>query len=284
MSEAPLSSAPVTPSPGHPLIPPVYEPLAAREGRTAEALRVRRIGGSDLAAALRAGIDDFAHQPSQIVFLMLIYPIVGLFLARAVLGHDIAPLLFPLAAGFALLGPFAAVGLYEISRRREAGLDHGWRYAFDVLRSPSIGAIAMLGLVLMVIFLAWLVTAMAIYRLTLGFYAPDSLSAFAQALFGTRQGLALIALGNGVGFLFALLTLSLSAVSFPLLVDRPVGLACAVRTSLAAMRANPGPMLAWGLIVAVALLLGALPAFIGLAVVLPVLGHATWHLYRRIVV
>ncbi|QRG09707.1 DUF2189 domain-containing protein [Xanthobacter dioxanivorans] len=247
------------------------------------ALRVRHIGPEDLVAALRAGVADFRAHPSQLFFLMLIYPLVGLFLARLAFNHDVLPLLYPLVAGFAFLGPIAAVGLYEVSRRREAGLPHGLRYALEVRHAPTFGAIAMIGFVLMVIFLVWLVAAMGVYRWTYGAYVPHTLASFLSDVTSTRHGLKLVIAGNAVGLLFGLLAMAVSVVSLPLLVDRPVTLACALRTSFRAVAVNFWTMLLWGMIVAAALAAGSLPFFIGLAVVLPILGHATWHLYRRLV-
>jgi uncharacterized membrane protein len=250
---------------------------------------VRPIGFGDLRAALAAGWADFSANRTDVIFLSVIYPVVGLVLFRAALGYDVLPLLFPLAAGFALLGPFAAIGLYELSRRRELGLDSTWRNSFDVLRSHSLGAILLLGLVLTVWFLIWLLVAQAIYQACLGTAPPASLGAFAHDVLGTPAGWLLIVVGNGVGLVFAVAAFSFSVVSFPLLIDREVAattaekLSIAVHTSLRAVATNPLPMAAWGLIVAALLLAGSLPCFIGLAVVMPVLGHASWHVYRRVV-
>ena len=244
---------------------------------------IRKIGLADLKDALARGIDDFLAMPSHAVFLCLIYPIVGFVLARLVLGYNVLPMLFPLAAGFALVGPFAAIGLYEMSRRRELGMDVSWRHALDVFRSPSIGPILVLGLFLVAIFLTWLAVAQAIYVANFGYTPAASMPDFIQQVFGTPAGWALIIVGNGVGFLFAALVLTLSVVSFPLLLDRDVGAATAVLTSVRAVLANPVMIALWGLIVAALLALGSIPAFFGLAVVMPVLGHATWHLYRKVV-
>jgi len=244
---------------------------------------IRKIGLADLKDALARGIDDFLAMPSHAVFLCLIYPIVGFVLARLVLGYNVLPMLFPLAAGFALIGPFAAIGLYEMSRRRELGMDVSWRHALDVFRSPSIGPILVLGLILVAIFLTWLAVAQAIYVANFGYTPAASMPHFIQQVFGTPAGWALIIVGNGVGFLFAALVLTMSVVSFPLLLDRDVGAATAVLTSVRAVQANPVMMAIWGLIVAALLALGSIPAFFGLAVVMPVLGHATWHLYRKVV-
>ena len=245
--------------------------------------KVRTIGLADLKDALALGWDDFAAMPSHAVFLCLIYPVVGFVIFRLVLGANVLPLLFPLAAGFALIGPLAALGLYEMSRRREQGLDVSWKHALDVFRSPSLGAIIVLGLMLVAIFLVWIAVAQAIYVANFGYTPAASMPDFVEQVLRTPAGWTLAIVGNAIGFLFAVLVLTLGVVSFPLLLDRDVGVATAILTSVRAVLANPFTMAVWGLIVAALLLAGSLPAFIGLAVVMPVLGHATWHLYRKVV-
>jgi len=251
--------------------------------RSPQAIVIRRITPSDLRHALARGVDDFVAMPSHAVFLCVIYPLLGLFLIAMTLGNSMLPLAFPIAAGFALVGPLAAIGLYELSRRREAGLDSSTSHAFDVLHSPSLGAIVALGLLLMAIFLIWLAVADAIYIANFGYHGPDSIGAFISDVFDTRAGWMLIVVGTGVGFLFAVLVLTISAISFPLLLDRDVGAAVAVLTSIRVVAKNPLTMALWGFIVAASLLVGSIPFFLGLTVVMPVLGHATWHLYRRAV-
>ena len=254
-----------------------------RENLHSPAPAVRRIGVADLGLALARGYDDFAAYRTDVIFLCVFYPLVGLVLARLAFGYDLLPLIFPLASGFALVGPFAAVGLNEMSRRREAGMAVTWADAFGVFRSPSLGAIVVLGLVLMAIFLLWLLAAEAIYQITLGPAPPVSLGGFVHDVLSTPTGWTMIGLGLGVGFLFALLVLAISVISFPLLLDREAGVDTAVLTSIRAVLTNPGPMAAWGLIVAGGLVIASIPFFLGLIIVMPVLGHATWHLYRRIV-
>jgi uncharacterized membrane protein len=244
---------------------------------------IRRIGPADLFDALARGWEDFAATPSHGVFLCIIYPALGIAIAGLTLGFATLPLLFPLAAGFALIGPVAALGLYELSRRREAGVSASAPDALEVLHSPSLGAIVALGALLMIIFFTWIATARAIYVANFGYGMPDSIAQFAHDVLFTHAGWTLILVGNFVGFLFAAVVLMISAVSFPLLLDREVGAAVALLTSVRVVLANPLTMAFWGLIVVALLVAGSLPLFIGLAVTLPLLGHATWHLYRKVV-
>lgn len=244
---------------------------------------VRHIDFSDLLTALRKGFEDFGTYRTDVLFIGLIYPLAGLVLGQIALGNDMLPLIFPLVSGFALIGPVAAIGLYEMSRRREKGLEVTWSHALDVLRSPSFGAILGLSLILAAIFALWLGVAAVIYALTLGPGTPASIAGFVSDVFTTGAGWAMIILGVGAGFLFAVVVLAISVVSFPMLLDRKVRVGTAIRTSVEVVLANPGPMLAWGFIVASCLVVGSLPLLLGLIVAMPVLGHATWHLYRRAV-
>jgi uncharacterized membrane protein len=244
---------------------------------------VRKIDLSDLGDALRLGWEDFKAIPTHAVVLCLIYPVLGLVLFRMVLGHSLLPLLFPLAAGFTLIGPFAGLGLYELSRRRERGEEPSAMDAMHVLRAPSFGAILGLGMFLLVLFGIWIVAADGIYVATFGYAPAASMPDFATRVLTTPEGWTLIIVGCGVGFVFAVAALCISVVSFPLMLDRHATAIDAIRTSLRAVKMNPFTMAAWGVIVAVLLAVGSLPFFVGLCVVLPVLGHASWHLYRKVV-
>ncbi|MGH6935584.1 MAG: DUF2189 domain-containing protein [Methylocella sp.] len=239
---------------------------------------VRKIGPADLKYALSKGVDDFLAMPSSLFFLGLIYPIVGLCLA----GYTL-PLLFPLMSGFALIGPIAAIGLYEISRRRELGLETHWSNVFDVRHSPSVPSLLALGLLLLIIFRLWLAAAESLYGWLYGPGEPESYAGFLNDILTTSRGWTLIVLGNAIGCVFAVVVMSISVISFPLLLDRDVGLAVAILTSLRAVRKNPVTMAIWGLIVAAILALGFLLLFVGLAVAVPILAHASWHLYRKVV-
>jgi uncharacterized membrane protein len=244
---------------------------------------VRKIGFGDIKDALAKGWDDFSAIPTHAVFLIAIYPIIGLCLVATTLSYDVFPMLFPLASGFALVGPLAALGLYELSRLREQGHDVSWVDVSGVRRSASIGGIVALGVVLAIIFLLWLAVAQAIYVANFGYTPATEIPDFVKRVFTTPAGWNLIVIGNGIGFLFAVLVFTISVVSFPLLLDRDVGAAAALLTSVRAVIVNPVMMTLWGLIVVSLLVLGSLPFFLGLTVVLPVLGHATWHLYRKVV-
>src|SRR5947209_1042271 len=244
---------------------------------------IRTITLSDLQDALRLGWQDFMAVPSHAIILCVIYPVLGLVLARTVLGYSILPLLFPLAAGFAILGPFAALGLYELSYRRERGEPASAADALEVLRSPSFGAMLGLGALLLALFVVWIATAQAIYVAAFGYESAAGIPDFARRVLTTSQGRWLIVVGCGTGFLFALVALCVSVVSFPLMLDRHASAADAMTASIQAVARNPVPMAAWGLIVAALLMIGSLPFFLGLAIVLPLLGHATWHLYRKVI-
>lgn len=255
----------------------------ATQRSTVQTPQVRRISTDDLWEALYRGFQDFLAKPSHLFVLGAIYPIAGILLMWLFAGYQIVPLLFPLIAGFAIIGPFAAIGLYELSRRREAGLEAEWRHAAGVMTSPSIGAILALAALLTALFFGWLLAALIIYGITMPGPPPETIAGFATQILTSPGAVGLIVIGNLVGFVFAAVTLVISVVSFPFLVDRKAGAAEAIALSLRASAANPKEIALWGLIVAVLLVLGALPLLVGLAIVVPVLGHATWHLYRKLV-
>src|SRR5437899_60166 len=223
---------------------------------------IRKIGLSDLSDALRLGWEDFKAIPTHAIVLCVIYPVLGLVLFRMVLGYSLLPLLFPLAAGFTLIGPFAAIGLYELSRRRERGEEAAAWDAMHVLRAPSFGAMLELGTLLLVLFITWIAAADAIYIATFGHAPAASMPDFATRVLTTPQGWWLIIVGCGVGFLFAVVALCVSVVSFPLMLDRHATAGEAMVTSLQVAAKNPVTIAAWGLIVAMLLVLGSLPLFL----------------------
>ncbi len=248
-----------------------------------ERFEVRTIGVNDVRDALRQGWADFLDKRGDLVFVGIIYPVIGMAAAIAAFGGSLFPFLFPVAAGLGLLGPVAASGFYELARRREEGLEAGWTHFLDVARRPAFESLAAVASLLLVIFASWIATAAFLYLALFG-DAATSAGAFLGRLFTTSEGWALIVLGNLAGFVFSVLALMVSVVSMPMLVDKDVDARTALRTSMRAVMANKAVMLRWGVTVAALLVIGSVPFFVGLAVVLPVLGYATWHLYTRIVV
>ena len=246
--------------------------------------QIRSLTLQDLRIALHKGWADVMAFRSDVVFVCLLYPVIGGVLALLAVQGNSLQLVFPTLSGFALAGPVAAVGLYEMSRRREQGEPTSWLAYLDVIRSPKFGGILILSLFHVVVFLVWIMSANLIFDATMGPETPVSITSFARDVFTTGAGWALIAIGMAVGFAFSAAVLAISVVSFPLLLDRDVSLPTAVVTSVKVALKNPVPIGVWGLIVAASLALGSLPALLGLVLVLPVLGHSTWHLYRQAVV
>lgn len=250
---------------------------------------IRQIEVADLKDVLVRGYHDFAAYRTDILFLILIYPMICLVVGAAAFNHDLLPLLFPIISGTAIMGPFVGTVLYEMSRRREIAearqhADEGytWANAASLLKSCNFGAIMMLGLVLVALYALWLAAAYGIWHALKGPQPIETIGFFVQQVFNSQAGWLLMLFGCGIGFLFAGLALMIGVVSFPLLLDRDVGLGTAVWASVRVTLANPVPVAAWGAIVVGGLVLGAIPLFLGLVVVMPVLCHATWHLYRKL--
>jgi uncharacterized membrane protein len=245
---------------------------------------IRRIDAGDLDWALREGWKDFRDKRGELLFIGVVYPIICLIAVVVTFNDPLLPLLFPLVAGLSIAGPAVASGFYELARRREEGRDSSWWHFLDPLNGRSRLPLAMLTAGLAVLFVGWLIVAYAIYDITFGATAPLRLGDVLGRLFTTPAGWQLIVLGNLAGLAFAIATLVLAVVSFPMVVDKPVDAGLAVRTSIAAVRMNPREIFGWGLRVAGLLLIGLVPLAVGLAVVLPWLGYSTWHLYTRLVV
>jgi Predicted integral membrane protein len=245
--------------------------------------QVQRVGWGDIRIALGRGVEDFKANRTDVVMLAIIYPIAVLLGVAAMARHAVIPMVFPVVSGFTLIGPLATIWLAELSRRREAVGSASLADAAGVFRSPQIGAILALGACEILLYFAWIATAAAIFRATIGPAMPATIGGFVSAVFETPAGWTLIVAGVGTGFVFALIGLVVGCVSMPLLLDRHVSVGTAVAISVRAFRTNPGTILAWGFVVVTSVVLGAIPLLFGLVVVVPILGHATWHLYRRIV-
>jgi uncharacterized membrane protein len=247
-------------------------------------IEVRTIALNDLWQSLKEGYDDFNATPAVGMFLtVLLFLLFALLLTLSLVGKNLHYLAFPIVAGFTLIGPVVSVGLFEMSRRREHGLDVSWRSTFDFVHSASFAPILALSLVMMVLYVAWLFSAEFLFFGLFGDDPPVSASDFVTQLVTTRRGAGLIVYGTLLGFIFAFTALAISVVAFPLVLDRPASAATAVAISIRAVTSNLMVMAVWGLIVVVLLVAGAIVFLIGLAAVLPILGHATWHLYRKVV-
>jgi uncharacterized membrane protein len=250
---------------------------------TGDEIGIRRIHLRDLWQSLREGYDDFNAKPSVGFFVLIIYPLFALLLTLFLLGERPLHMAFPVIAGLTLLGPVISVALFEMSRRGERGLDLNWRSAFRFVHSASFAPILALSILMMLLYVAWLYMAQFLYASLFGADPPVSVTDFLTQLFTTRRGGALIFYGNAVGFVFAFTALAISAVGFPLLLDKPVSSVTAMATSIRAVTSNPAVMAVWGVTVVALLAAGALLLLMGLAAVLPILGHATWHLYRKVI-
>jgi uncharacterized membrane protein len=262
----------------------VAKSVGSQAATGTEIPQIRTLTLTDLRDALSKGWADVMAFRSDVVFVCLLYPVIGGVLAALALKGNFVQLVFPTLSGFALAGPVAAVGLYEMSRRREQGLPTSWLAYLDVIKSPKFGGILILSLFHVVVFLVWIMSADLIYGATLGPEAPVSIATFVHDIFTTGAGWAMIIIGMALGFAFSVAVLAISVVSFPMLLDRDVSLPTAVVTSVRVALKNPVPIGVWGMIVAGSLAIGSLPALLGLVLILPILGHSTWHLYRRAVV
>ena len=253
---------------------------------TSTRVTVNKIRLRDLVDAVDKGIDDFKEKPTHLFFLAVIYPVATLFGYMVVANDNLMPLVFPIMAGLVLIGPFIGIAMEEMSHHRERGMDMSWGHAFNFFEEPAAKDIIILGCLLVALFLGWVAMANTIYVMTVGdAWSTGTMTVpeFVTAVLTTPQGWMLIVIGNVAGLMFAIVSLAIGAISFPMLLDKPVGLATAVATSVRAVIANPIPLAAWGIFVALSLLVSALPLLVGLAVMVPILGHSTWHLYRKIV-
>lgn len=233
---------------------------------------------ADLRNALGAGWKDFLAMPQYGLFFGGLYVVTGLGLCYLALIGGYTSLLIPATAGFPLIAPFIAVGLYEASRRREIGAKLSWPKVIGALRGHGDEQIMSMGVIVFVAFGFWMIVAHAIVAIFMNGAGSGSES---WAFLGTETGIAMLAVGSTIGAIMAMAFYTITVISLPMLVDRKVDFLSAIITSIQTVRSNFAIMLIWAIMISTLLFIALIPAFLGLLVALPVLGHATWHLYRR---
>jgi len=254
--------------------------MASISGRTDPV--VRRITANDVIEALGEGLRDFQAMPLYGLTVGAVYAGGGILIVLCITALHMTYLAYPLAAGFALIGPFAAVSLYVVSRCREKDEKPSLRGIVAAIRARS--EIGWMALVAVFMFIMWMYQARMLMALFFGLHASfTTIQQFIAVVLSTNEGIAFLMVGNTEGAVISLILFSITVVSFPLLLDREIDFVTAMITSVRAVAASPGPMLGWALVIVMLLILSALPFFLGLVITLPVLGHTTWHLYRRIV-
>lgn len=242
---------------------------------------IRRLTFDDLGAVLKAGIGDFLKAPLYGLFFGGVFALGGLLAIALLAWWGELWLIIPIGIGFPLIGPFAAAGLYEVSRRLERGEKLDWRGVLIFVFHQREGQIAWMAFVVLFVFWIWLYQIRILIALFLGFKAPSSLEGFVNVVATTQEGLLFLSVGTLVGAVLSLVLFSITVIAMPLLIDTERDFVTAMITSVKTVSANPAVMLTWGVLVATLAGVALLPGFLGLLVIFPVLGHATWHLYRR---
>ncbi|MGP9821563.1 DUF2189 domain-containing protein [Salinarimonas sp. NSM] len=262
---------------------PEGTPGADAEARPRAEPVVRAITQDDVRAALAEGLSDFRAAPQFGLFFGAVYALGGIALVLLTAYSGMGYLVYPLAAGFALIGPFVAVGLYEVSRRRETGERLAFGPVLGVVFGQSKRELGWMAFVTLFIMIIWMYQVRLLLAIFLGYQSFATLGQFLTVVFTTPEGLMFLVVGNIVGAVLAAALFSLTVVSFPLLLDRDVDFITAMITSVKAVVTSPKPMLGWAAFIVALLVLAIVPFFLGLLIVLPALGHATWRLYRRVV-
>ena len=245
---------------------------------------VNALSVADLRAALMAGLSDFARAPLYGLGIGAIFALIGATIVLALTVWDIPWMIYPFAIGFPLIGPFAAVGLFEVSRRLEKGEPISWSIVFSAVWRQRGRELSWMAFVMLFFFWMWMYQVRLLIALFLGRLSFATLEKFFNIVLYTPEGWLFLAVGHLVGAALALVLFSITVVSIPLLMERNYDFVTAMITSVKSVVASPVVMLGWGVFVTLAIIAASLPLFAGLLVVLPILGHATWHIYKRAVV
>jgi len=244
---------------------------------------VNKITVNDVIDALAAGLQDFRAAPVYGLAIGTFFAVGGLFVILSAAALNMSYLSYPAAAGFVLIGPFAAVGVYEVSRRLKNGEELSWAKVFGAMWAQKGRELSWMAFVVLFIQIMWMYQVRLLLALFLGFRSFSSFDEFLTEVIGTPEGLMFLAIGHVVGAVLSLLLFSLTVISFPMLLEEDRDFITAMITSVRAVATSPIPMIGWAFVVTAVLIVSMVPAFIGLVVTLPVLGHTTWHLYKKCV-
>jgi len=244
---------------------------------------VRTITFSDITDAIGAGLRDFQRAPVYGLTFGILYCLGGIMTVLSASALNMPYLSYPIAAGFALVGPLVAIGLYEVSRLIERGEPLGWSRIIGTVLRQSGKEIGWMSFVVLFVLMMWMYQVRLLLALFLADETMGTMREFLQVVLTTPQGWTFLAVGHVIGAVLSLLMFSLTVVSFPILLDRNVDFITAMITSVRAVMKNPTPMIVWAGIIVATLICASVPFFVGLIIVLPVLGHTSWHLYRKLV-
>jgi len=243
---------------------------------------INTITASEVLFSLRDGLRDFQKAPLYGLFFGLAYAAFGWLLIYLMIGLDFGSYVYPMVTGFALVAPFAAAGLYEISRRLESGEPLSWGAILGCIFGKGGKAVGTMAIVTTFSYIIWMDIAAALYVMFFSM-KPPRFDALLEAILTTPKGFVFFVVGNSIGAVLAVIVFSIMVISLPMVFDRDVDFVTAMITSVKSVLANPRPMLLWCVIIGVFTALSLASVFVGLLVTLPILGHATWHLYRRVV-
>ncbi len=252
-------------------------------GNKPTAITIRRARMEDLSFALSQGWRDFLKAPQFGIFFGAFYAAGGMLLIWCTFVLGISWMAYPLVIGFALIGPFVATGLYEVSRRLHTDAPLTWQPVLFVIFEQRRRELGWMAFVMLFVFWVWMYQARTLFAVFFGSKGFATFDGFVDAIFTTETGLWFLLVGHAVGAVISLVLYSLTVISCPLLLDRDADFVTAMVTSIRTVFASPFVLLGWGIFVVLAIFVSMIFGFLGLLVILPILGHATWHLYKRLI-